>query len=1142
MTLTRAPTAASTDPQDALQPVDAPRLRTGAGIHEPLMPGRRLGSQERYQILELVGKGGFGEAFIARDTTLDRTCVVKRLVLSRRWSESVQQAAGLQFEREARLLVSLNTPGHPNIPEIFEFLPDMRCLIMKHIVGKDLGTLMQQEGGRLALGDALRYARDVCDALVYMHSRQPEPALHRDIKPSNILLDIEQRIWLIDFGLAKGAVAPALRGQDMSLAAGTPGFSAPEQWEGAAEPRSDIYALAATLHQLLTGFVPSRSELHALTTGTIARPPLHAFLGNIDPLLEEFISTATAFDPALRPTAAEALAILETLISRGALPEPPQPATAPDSGDFVGRQEVLTEFQQRLAHTGVLRLSGMAGIGKTALAAALARRISPDQAFFWHAFHEGDAVETVFWALAAFLAHRGKLGLWELLAGRRQAGSALPTEMLVDYLAQLLAGEQVLLCFDDVQFVAADPLAARLFGRLAEQPSSDVQLMLIERERSDLLPAVPSVSVPGLDGESTRQLMHSAGIALSAAESARLAQHTGGNPQLLLLARSLLRDSTPDAYAARIGQLASHADIRQFLLSEVYEHLTDDERSILQALAISAGYGGTRNAIEAILDDDRPLAAINHLLARSLLTSSRSSAGAVYSIHAIVSDFVVTELSLRRRQRMHTRAAEYYAREEVDYLRAARHYARAGNAAQAVQLLDTHASALINSGYAPAMGQFLEQLLARADDPGSSHGSRLEPEQRMQLLLALAASLSFRGEIEPARARFMAALELLDAADNSSASRRHRANAYRGLGDLLAFNDPATALDWLQRSLDLLDEQNRVERLRVKSRMSTIKADLGDIQQAAAILHDCLAELPPAQDSLRADIEVNLGMVYCRHGDLRTGRQYFLAALPLYERQHNHSAIGAIRYNLSQIAEMQGDWATAEAEYLNTLAVMEEIGAAQRQIDTRLALGILYTNRGDFAAAYEQLERSLELAHRYESRVSQIYILASLAGLAIRDEQLDRAAAALDMAEQLATELAERSQLPEIMRNRATIALARNLIAPAHELAQSALAAADELDDEIAAGLGFALLGRVLAAQGRYAEAEAAFEQSIAQLDSGEVPYELARCQLAWGQSIPLEACTITDRIALLEAARSSFARLGARHDHAAAEEALKQG
>jgi ATP/maltotriose-dependent transcriptional regulator MalT/tRNA A-37 threonylcarbamoyl transferase component Bud32 len=1105
------------------------------------MPGRRLGSQGRYQVLELIGKGGFGEAFIARDTTLDRTCVVKRLILSGRWSESVQQAAGLQFEREAQLLVSLNTPGHPNIPEIFEFLPEMRCLIMKHIVGKDLSSLMQQPGGRLPLGDALRYMRDVCDALVYMHSRQPEPVLHRDIKPSNILIDVEQRIWLIDFGLAKGAVAPALRDQDMSLAGGTPGFAAPEQWAGAAEPRSDIYALAATLHQLLTGFVPSRSELHALAAGRIARPPLREFLDAVDPLLEEFISTATAFDPALRPTAAEALAILESLISREMLPEPPQPATPPDLGDFVGREEWFTELQQRLARDGVLRLSGMAGIGKTTLAAALARRVSPDQPFFWHAFHESDAVETVFWELAAFLAHRGKVGLWELLAGRRQAGSAIPTEMLVDYLMQLLADEPVLLCFDDLQLVAVDPLASRLFSRLTEHQSGAIQLIVIERERSDLLPTVPSVPVPGLDGESTRRLMHSQGIALSAADSAQLARHTGGNPQLLLLARSLLRDSAPEAYAAHISQLASHADIRQFLLSEVYERLAEDEQSVLQALAISAGYGGTRNAIEAFLDDDRPLAAINHLLSRGLLTSSRSSAGTIYGIHAIVSDFVVAELSLRRRQRMHARAAEYYESEEVDYLRAARHYAWAGNAGQAVQLLDAQATALINTGYAPAIGPFLEQLLAQADDPGSARGSRLDHEQRIQLLLALAASLSFRGEIEPARARFMAALELLDAAEDRAAGRQRRAFAYRGLGDLLAFSDPASALDWLQGSLDLLDAQDQVERLRVKSRIGTIKADLGDIQQAGAILHACLAELPPAQDNMRADIELNLGLVYCRQGELRTGRQYFLSALPLYERRHNRWAIGAIRHNLSQISEMQGDWAGAEAEYHNALAIAEEIGAAQRQIDIRLSLGILYTNRGDFVAAYAQLERSLELARRHASRVSQIYILASLADLAIRDGRLDQAEAMLDAAEQLATELAERSQRAEILRCRARIALAYRRLAAAHELARDAIAAAGELDDEIAESLGLALLGEILAAEGQYTEAETAFAQSIAHLDTEETPYELARCRLAWGQSIPPEAATTTDRVALLEAAHTTFAHLGTRRDQAAAEEALKR-
>jgi serine/threonine protein kinase len=184
---------------------------------------------------------------------------VKHLRINPSWSVGDWRLILQDFQREARLLVTLNAPGHPNIPEIYEYLAESHCLVMKYIEGQSLMYILKRRIEPLPEEEALRYIKDVCSALVYMHSRTPEPVLHRDIKPDNIMLDRAGRVWLIDFGLSKAVSAqltPTKRHR--SGGGGTIGYTPPEQRQSRAEPRSDIYALAATLYTLLTNRSPAQ--------------------------------------------------------------------------------------------------------------------------------------------------------------------------------------------------------------------------------------------------------------------------------------------------------------------------------------------------------------------------------------------------------------------------------------------------------------------------------------------------------------------------------------------------------------------------------------------------------------------------------------------------------------------------------------------------------------------------------------------------------------------------------------------------------------------------------------------------------------------------------------------------------------------
>lgn len=157
-----------------------------------------------YKIERMLGEGGFGRAYLARQINLNRLCVVKQMLISPQATPKEITELQQSFDREAKLLVDLNQPGHPNIPEIYDFFsePSGHFLVMKYIQGDNLEERLAQQNGQMNWEDALKIIIQIAGALEYMHSRKP-PVLHRDIKPSNILLDATERAWLIDFGLSK---------------------------------------------------------------------------------------------------------------------------------------------------------------------------------------------------------------------------------------------------------------------------------------------------------------------------------------------------------------------------------------------------------------------------------------------------------------------------------------------------------------------------------------------------------------------------------------------------------------------------------------------------------------------------------------------------------------------------------------------------------------------------------------------------------------------------------------------------------------------------------------------------------------------------------------------------------------------------
>jgi serine/threonine-protein kinase len=254
----------------------------------PLAPGTALGP---YVIGELLGAGGMGEVYRARDDRLAREVAVKVLPPSSAGDPERQR----RFDEEARAAGTLN---HPNVLAVYDVghHGSVRYVVSELLEGETLRARLRR--GPVPLAEALDLARQMAAGLAAAHGKG---IVHRDLKPENLFLTREGRLKILDFGLAKRTLEPqALSGADTRSAhtrpgvmLGTAAYMSPEQARGeAADPRSDVFAFGAVLYEMLAGRPAFAHDSIAETLSAVLRddPPPLAVPAEVDALLRRCLS------------------------------------------------------------------------------------------------------------------------------------------------------------------------------------------------------------------------------------------------------------------------------------------------------------------------------------------------------------------------------------------------------------------------------------------------------------------------------------------------------------------------------------------------------------------------------------------------------------------------------------------------------------------------------------------------------------------------------------------------------------------------------------------------------------------------------------------------------------------------------------
>ncbi len=250
-----------------------------------LQPGDVL--QQRYAIESLIGQGGMGRVYVARQTMLGRRrLAIKEIKLDHVRPDERPEAI-IEFLREAETLAMLSHPNLIDVKDCFVENGEL-FLAMEYVDGETLEAIASRHPRGVPVDTALEWARQLCTVLAYLHNTSP-PIIFKDLKPANIMLDSNGVIRLVDFGIAERVRVHAEAGDDYALQ-GTPGYAPIEQLvdlDHAPDARSDVYGLGAVLYHVLTGQRPVDARER------LADDPLVA-PNELNPALPQWLSAAVA--------------------------------------------------------------------------------------------------------------------------------------------------------------------------------------------------------------------------------------------------------------------------------------------------------------------------------------------------------------------------------------------------------------------------------------------------------------------------------------------------------------------------------------------------------------------------------------------------------------------------------------------------------------------------------------------------------------------------------------------------------------------------------------------------------------------------------------------------------------------------------
>jgi tetratricopeptide (TPR) repeat protein len=606
---------------------------------------------------------------------------------------------------------------------------------------------------------------------------------------------------------------------------------------------------------------------------------------------------------------------------------------------FYGREKELNSLFDWLDEEGssLLSITGIAGIGKTTLAAKAAKEMDGRMHVFWYRFHKWDSLRNLLYSISRFLDQMGRSGLKTYLDNNTK----LDVKEFYSIIETSMKDTSIFMVFDDFQ--RAEDEIVDFFGNLKEMLASleMVKVIVVGRQvfpfydRSDVLlkKVVRELNLEGLDKESCRGLLSIPDMDESLFE--RVYDITKGHPLFLQLILSA-------------EDLEDQKDIKRYIYEEIFKKLEERDSLLLQ---IASVYRYPAPSSAFFIEEGLDFTTLDHLVEANLIMETSYDE---YEAHDLIKEFFYNRLTPNQKMQYHSKAADFYMDVGTDRttVEAMYHMAMSGQSIKALKLASNYGERIITRGYVEQFASVLSLLEKEMNEPSS--------EFRAVSRLLKGEVQMIMGRWDRALSEFKRASAIAEAEDRPLISAR--ANLRLGSIESRRGNKE-NAQKRLQKALRIARRlKNKETQAKALQALGELYSTKGEFREAKKDLRESLDIAQELNDpNLAASSHINLGIIYTNQDKPELAIDQFGKAIQVMEEEDNPLVIARVKINLGTVQSIIGDYGKAIENFEDAIELSTRSGDLRQQGYALAGAAHIYLLDREPDTAKDYLDEALQI-------------------------------------------------------------------------------------------------------------------------------------------------------------------------------------